>query len=182
MLYRLRGLGLRCVVYEAGSGVGGTWFWNRYPGARCDSESYFYCYSFSDELLQEWTWSQRFPEQQEILRYLDFVADKFDLRPDIRLGTRVTSSVYDDATRRWTVGTDRADTVTARYVISAVGSLSAANVPAIPGLDDFAGDWYHTGQWPHEGVDLAGRRVGVIGTGSTGTQFDPGRRASRPHT
>jgi cation diffusion facilitator CzcD-associated flavoprotein CzcO len=173
MLYRLRELGLRCQVYEAGSGVGGAWFWNRYPGARCDSESYFYCYSFSDELLQEWTWSQRFPEQNEILSYLDFVADKFDLRDDIRLDTRVTSSVYDDASQRWTVGTDRGDSVRARYIISAVGGLSAANVPDIPGRDDFAGDWYHTGQWPHQGVDLTGRRVGVIGTGSTGTQLIP---------
>ncbi len=173
MLYRLRELGLRCLVYEAGSGVGGAWFWNRYPGARCDSESHFYCYSFSDELLQEWTWSQRFPEQREILSYLDFVADKFELRSDIQLDTRVTSSIYDDASRRWTVETDRGGTVATRYVISAVGGLSAANLPDIPGLDDFEGRWYHTGRWPHEGVDLGGQRVGVIGTGSTGTQLIP---------
>ena len=173
MLYRLRALGLRCRVYEAGSGVGGAWYWNRYPGARCDSESYFYCYSFSDELLQEWTWSQRFPEQREILAYLDFVADKFDLRPDIQLDTRVTAAKYDEVSHRWTVETDRGDRVEARYVVTAVGGLSAANIPDIAGLDEFEGDWYHTGQWPHEGVDLTGRRVGVIGTGSTGTQLIP---------
>ena len=173
MLHRLRELGLRCRVYEAGSGVGGAWYWNRYPGARCDSESYFYCYSFSDELLQEWTWSQRFPEQQEILRYLDHVADRFELRPDIQLDTRVTAATYDDASLRWTVRTDREDRVAARYVITAIGGLSAANVPDIAGLDDFEGEWYHTGRWPHTGVDLTGRRVGVIGTGSTGTQLIP---------
>jgi len=173
MLHRLRQLGLRCRVYEAGSGVGGAWYWNRYPGARCDSESYFYCYSFSEELLQEWTWSQRFPEQQEILRYLDHVADRFDLRPDIQLDTKVTAAIYDGGSRRWTVETSRGDRVTARYVVTAIGGLSAANVPDIPGLDDFEGRWYHTGQWPHEGVDLEGLRVGVIGTGSTGTQLIP---------
>jgi cation diffusion facilitator CzcD-associated flavoprotein CzcO len=173
MLYRLREQGLRCRVYEAGSGVGGAWYWNRYPGARCDSESWFYCYSFSEELLQEWTWSQRFPEQQEILRYLDHVADRFDLRPDIQLDTKVTAAIYDDDTRRWTVETSQGDRVTARYVVTAVGGLSAANIPKIPGLDDFEGSWYHTGHWPHEGVDLQGLRVGVIGTGSTGTQLIP---------
>ncbi|MBI5089091.1 MAG: NAD(P)/FAD-dependent oxidoreductase [Actinobacteria bacterium] len=172
-LHKLRSLGLRCRAYEAGDGVGGAWFWNRYPGARCDSESYFYCYSFSDELLQEWTWTERFPAQDEILRYLNFVADTFELRPDIQLNTRVVSAVYDDTARRWNVGTDAGDRVSARYVVSAIGSLSMANVPDIPGLDDFTGRWYHTGQWPHERVDLAGLRVGVIGTGSTGTQLIP---------
>lgn len=173
MLHRLRGLGLRCRVFEAGSGVGGAWYWNRYPGARCDSESYFYCYSFDEELLQDWTWSQRFPEQHEILSYLDHVADRFELRADIQLDTRVGAAVYDDDTHRWYVETDRGDRVEARYVVTAVGGLSAANVPDIPGLDDFVGSWYHTGEWPHEGVDLSGKRVGVIGTGSTGTQLIP---------
>lgn len=172
-LYRLRALGLRCRLYEAGDGVGGAWFWNRYPGARCDSESYFYCYSFSEDILQEWTWTQRFPAQDEILRYLDFVADRLDLRPDIRLNTRVVAAIYDETSCRWTVGTDAAEEAEARYVVSAIGSLSAANVPNIPGLDDFTGRWYHTGNWPRDKVDLSGRRVGVIGTGSTGTQLIP---------
>jgi cation diffusion facilitator CzcD-associated flavoprotein CzcO len=173
MLHRLRNLGLRCRVYETGDGVGGTWYWNRYPGARCDSESYFYCYSFSDEILQDWTWSERFPSQQEIQRYLEFVADRLDLRRDIQLGTRVSAATYDDAARRWRVETSTGDRVSARYVVTAIGAISAANVPSIPGLDTFAGRWYHTGQWPHEGVDLSGLRVGVIGTGSTGVQLIP---------
>ena len=173
MLHRLRDLGLRCRLYEAGGGVGGTWYWNRYPGARCDSESYFYCYTFSDELLQRWEWTERFPAQDEIMRYLNFVADTFDLRPDIQLDTSVVSAVYDDGSSRWHVETDVGDRVDARYVVTAVGSISAANVPQIPGLDTFTGDWYHTGRWPHEGVDLTGKRVGVIGTGSTGMQLIP---------
>jgi cation diffusion facilitator CzcD-associated flavoprotein CzcO len=172
-LYRLRALGLRCRVYEAGDGVGGAWYWNRYPGARCDSESYFYCYSFSEELAQEWQWTERFPAQEEIRRYLHHVADRFDMWPDIQLSTRVTSALYDESTRRWNVTTDAGDHAAARYVVTAIGSLSSANVPAIPGLDDFEGRWYHTGQWPHENVDLTGLRVGVIGTGSTGTQLIP---------
>ena len=172
-LYKLRGLGLRCRLYEAGDGVGGAWYWNRYPGARCDSESYFYCYSFSEELAQEWQWTERFPAQEEIRRYLHHVADRFEMWPDIQLGTRVTSAVYDEPARRWNVTTDAGDDVEARYVVTAIGSLSSANVPAIPGLDDFEGQWYHTGQWPHEKVDLTGLRVGVIGTGSTGTQLIP---------
>jgi cation diffusion facilitator CzcD-associated flavoprotein CzcO len=172
-LHRLRGLGLRCRLYERADGVGGTWYWNRYPGARCDSESYFYCYSFSEGLLQEWTWTERFPSQEEILRYLDHVADRFDLRADIQLGTRVTAAAYDDSTRRWRVTTDAGDHVEARYVVSAVGTISAANVPDIAGLERFAGQWYHTGEWPHEGVDFSGKRVGVIGTGSTGMQLIP---------
>lgn len=173
MLHRLRQLGLRCRVYEAGDGVGGTWYWNRYPGARCDSESYFYCYTFSEELLQEWNWTERFPAQDEIMRYLNYVADKFDLRPDIQLGTRVVSAVYDDESSWWHVETDAGDRVEARYVVTAVGSISAANIPQIPGLETFTGEWCHTGMWPHEGVDLAGARVGVIGTGSTGMQLIP---------
>jgi cation diffusion facilitator CzcD-associated flavoprotein CzcO len=173
MLHRLRALRLRCRVYETGDGVGGTWYWNRYPGARCDSESYFYCYSFSDEIMQEWTWTERFPAQAEIQRYLEFVATRLELWPDIRLGTRVTAAVYDDETQRWRVETSAGDVVTARYVVTAVGAISAANIPDIPGLDTFGGRWYHTGQWPPEGVDLNGKRVGVIGTGSTGVQLIP---------
>jgi len=173
MLYKLREMGLRTRAYEAGEGVGGAWYWNRYPGARCDSESYFYCFSFSDELLQEWTWSERFPAQPEIERYLNFAADRLNLRPDIQFNTRVTAAIYDEATMRWTVETSAGDRVSARYVVSAIGGLTTANLPDIPGIKDFRGEWYHTGQWPKHEVDFAGKRVGVIGTGSTGTQLIP---------
>jgi cation diffusion facilitator CzcD-associated flavoprotein CzcO len=166
-------LGLSVRLLEAGDGVGGTWYWNRYPGARCDSESHSYAYYFSDELLQEWPWSERYPEQPEILRYLNYVTDRFDLRRDIRFGARVTSARYDAATNRWQVTTETGERYDAKYLITAVGCLSAANIPDIPGLDRFAGNWYHTGQWPHQGVDFTGKRVGMIGTGSTGIQAAP---------
>ncbi|MCE2391976.1 MAG: NAD(P)/FAD-dependent oxidoreductase [Proteobacteria bacterium] len=173
-LYRLRDvLGLDVRVYEAGDGVGGTWYWNRYPGARCDSESYYYSYSFSEELEQEWEWTSKYPEQPEILRYLEHVAERFDLRRDIRLGTRVSSASFDEASGDWEVRTDGGARVRARFLVSAVGCLSAANVPEIDGLDRFGGDWYHTGRWPHDGVDFAGKRVGLVGTGSTGIQAAP---------
>ncbi|OJY41416.1 NAD(P)/FAD-dependent oxidoreductase [Pseudonocardia sp. 73-21] len=170
MLHRLRGLGLSTVVLEAGDGVGGTWYWNRYPGARCDSESWFYSYSFSDELQQEWEWSERYPRQPEILRYLEHVADRFDLRRDIRFGERVTTATFDDG---WRVETATGGRFEAQFLITAVGCLSTANVPAIPGLETFGGEWFHTGMWPHEGVSFAGKRVGVVGTGSTGIQAVP---------
>ncbi|MBV8303136.1 MAG: NAD(P)/FAD-dependent oxidoreductase [Acidimicrobiia bacterium] len=174
MLHRLRDvLGLSARVYEAGDGVGGTWYWNRYPGARCDSESFYYSYSFSDELQQEWVWSTKYPEQPEILSYLEHVADRFDLRPDIQLGTRVVAATFRDAADCWEIRTDTGEVVTARLFISAVGCLSAANVPAIPGLDTFGGEWHHTAAWPHEGVDFTGKRVGLVGTGSTGIQAAP---------
>ena len=173
MLHRLRKLGLSTRVFEAGDGVGGTWYWNCYPGARCDVESMQYSYSFSEELQQEWVWSERYPRQDEILRYLDHAADRFDLRKDIALETRVTSAIYDEANNLWTVKTDRGDTVQAHYVISAVGCLSAARVPDMAGLSSFKGNWYHTGQWPHEAIDFTGKRVGVIGTGSSGIQTIP---------
>jgi cation diffusion facilitator CzcD-associated flavoprotein CzcO len=174
MLHRLRDvLGLSVRVYEAGDGVGGTWYWNRYPGARCDSESFYYSYSFSEDLQQEWTWSTKYPEQPEILRYLEHVADRFDLRPDIQLGARVTSAVFRDDDDCWEIATDDGHVVTARFFISAVGALSAANVPEIPGLDTFEGEWHHTGAWPHDGVDFEGKKVGLIGTGSTGIQATP---------
>ncbi len=173
MLYRLRQLGLRTRVFEAGDGVGGTWYWNRYPGARCDVESMQYSYSFSPELQQEWEWTERYPQQEEILRYINHVADRFDLRRDIQLQTRVTAATFDEARHHWTVQTDRGDTVVARYVISAAGCLSAGRVPDIPGLDTFEGKWYHTGNWPHHEVDFSGQRVGVIGTGSSGIQAIP---------
>ncbi len=166
-------LGLSVKVLEAGDGVGGTWYWNRYPGARCDSESHSYCYSFSDELMREWEWSERYPGPPEILRYLNHVADRFDLKRDIRFNTRVNAAHYDAAANRWRVTTDTGEQLSAQFLITAVGCLSSANVPDIPGLDSFAGRWYHTGQWPHEGVDFRGRRVGQIGTGSTGIQAAP---------
>ncbi|HEU4322229.1 MAG TPA: NAD(P)/FAD-dependent oxidoreductase [Roseiflexaceae bacterium] len=173
MLHRLRGQGLSVRVYEAGDGVGGTWYWNRYPGARCDVPSFQYSYSFSPELDQEWEWSGLYPTQPEVLRYLNHVADRFDLRRDIQLGTRVTAAHYDAAANRWRISTDRGEQVAARFCITAVGCLSAPNLPAIPGLDSFAGAIYHTGLWPHEGVDFSGLRVGVVGTGSTAIQAIP---------
>jgi len=179
MLYRLRALGLSARVYEAGSGVGGTWFWNRYPGARCDVESMQYSYSFSEELQQEWVWTERYPRQAEILRYIDHVADRFDLRRDIQLDTRVTAAHFDDGL--WHVATDQGDTVTARFCIMASGALSAARKPDIIGLDSFAGEQYHTGDWPHSTVDFAGKRVGVIGTGSSGIQAIPQIAAQATH-
>jgi len=166
-------LGLSVRVLETADGVGGTWYWNRYPGARCDSESHSYCYSFSEALLQEWAWTERYPEQPEIIRYLNYVADRLDLKRDISFGTRVTSASFEAATNRWHVTTESGDRLSAKFLIAAVGCLSAANIPDIPGLDGFSGDWYHTGQWPHEGVDFTGKRVGMIGTGSTGIQAAP---------
>ena len=181
-LYRFRDvLGLDARVYETGDGVGGTWYWNRYPGARCDSESFYYSYSFSEELEQEGEWSSKYPEQPEILAYLDHVADRFDLRRDIELGTKVVSATYDESAARWEVTTDRGERISATYVVTAVGCLSAANVPDIPGRDDFRGDWYHTGAWPKEGVDFAGKRVGLIGTGSSGIQATPVIAAQAAH-
>ncbi len=173
LLHSLRGLGFRVHVYETGHDVGGTWYWNRYPGARCDVESMEYSFSFSDELQQEWHWSERYATQPEILRYVNHVADRFDLRRDITFNTRVTSAHYDEASNYWLIQTDGGAQVTCRFCILAVGCLSTAQVPAIPGLDDFQGRWYHTGHWPHEGVDFSGQRVGVIGTGSSGIQSIP---------
>jgi len=174
MLHSLRDkLDLNVTLFEAGNGVGGTWYWNRYPGARCDSDSYIYCYTFDKNLLQEWNWSERYPEQDEILRYLEHCAERFDLKPDIQFGKRVVATTFDDQTTLWTVRTDKGDMVTARYVIAAVGSLSTANVPPFKGLGSFKGKWYHTSQWPHEGVDFTAKRVGVIGTGATAVQAIP---------
>ena len=183
MLHRLRALGLSARAYETGGDVGGTWYWNRYPGARCDIESVDYSYSFSDALQQEWHWTERYAAQPEILRYIAHVADRFDLRRDIRFATRVTAAIFDEATGRWAIATDRGDRVSARFCIMATGCLSAAQVPALPGLETFAGAWYHTGRWPHEGVDFAGHRVGVIGTGSSAIQAIPAiaRQAARLH-
>ncbi|MGR8918976.1 MAG: flavin-containing monooxygenase [Gammaproteobacteria bacterium] len=169
-LYKLRELGMSVRVFEAGTGVGGTWYWNRYPGARFDSESYSYGYSFSQELLDEWDWSEHFAAQPESLRYLNFVADKFDLRRDMQFETRITAAVYNDDTKLWEVTSEAGDTWTTPLLISATGPLSAPQMPNIDGIDDFAGEWYHTGLWPHEEVAFAGKRVAVIGTGATGVQ------------
>ena len=166
-------LGLSVQVLEAGEGVGGTWYWNRYPGARCDSESHSYCFSFSQELLNDWEWSERYPEQPEIIRYLNFVAERLDLKRDIKFKTRVVAAEYDEARNRWDVTTEAGDRFISKYVITAVGCLSTTNVPAFAGLDTFEGDWYHTGLWPHEGVDFRGKHVIQIGTGSTGIQAAP---------
>jgi len=172
-LHRLRGLGLSVRVLEAGEGIGGTWYWNRYPGARCDVESMDYSYSFCDELQQEWRWTERYASQPEILTYINHVADRFDLRRDIQLSTRVTAAAFDEATGRWRLATDRGDRIDARFCIMATGCLSDAQLPAIAGRETFAGRWYHTGKWPHEGVDFTGQRVGVIGTGSSAIQSVP---------
>jgi cyclohexanone monooxygenase len=174
MNYSLRDrLGMTVQVYEAGEDVGGTWYWNRYPGARCDSESYMYCFSFDKQLMQEWEWSGKYPEQPEILRYLNHVADRFDLRRNIQFDTRVTAAYFNDATSRWEITTDQGDRVTAKYLITGIGCLSAGQIPNIPGRDTFQGESYHTSAWPHEGVDFSGKRVGVIGTGSSGIQSIP---------
>ena len=173
MLHRLRGLGFSARVFEAGSGVGGTWYWNRYPGARCDVESMQYSFSFSEELDQEWNWSEKYSPQPEILSYANHVADRFDLRRDIVFDTRVTAATFDEVEKCWCVETDRGDRVRAKFCIMAVGCLSAPNRPAFPGIEDFRGPIYHTGEWPHDGVDFSGLRVGVIGTGSSAIQSIP---------
>ena len=173
MLHRLRGQGLSVRVYEQGGDVGGTWYWNRYPGARCDVESMQYSYSFSDELQQEWNWSERYAPQPEILKYANHVADRFDLRSDIQLSTRVDRADYDEATNSWQVATCSGNIVTTRHVVLATGCLSNARVPDIKGLKSFKGKVYHTGHWPHQPVDFTGLRVGVIGTGSSGIQSVP---------
>ena len=172
MLHKLRGLGLAVRVLEAGSGIGGTWYWNRYPGARCDVESMEYSYQFSEDLQQEWEWSERYAAQPEILRYLQHVADRFELRPDIQLDTRVASAQFDESTNEWHIETDRGR-FRAPYFILATGCLSSSHTPRIPGMESFGGRTFHTGRWPHEGVDFSGQRVGVIGTGSSGVQAIP---------
>jgi cation diffusion facilitator CzcD-associated flavoprotein CzcO len=182
MLHRLRDqLQLNARLYEAADGVGGTWYWNRYPGARCDSESYYYSYSFSPELEQEWEWTSKYPEQPEILSYLNHVADRFDLRRDIRFETRITAATFDEAAHCWELRTNAGERIRAQFVVSAVGCLSSSNLPKFDGLDRFGGAYYHTGAWPHEGVDFTGKRVGLIGTGSTGIQATPVIAAEADH-
>ncbi|WP_406815720.1 flavin-containing monooxygenase [Mycobacterium sp. M23085] len=172
-LHRLRSQGLSVRVLEAAPELGGTWYHNRYPGARCDVESVDYCYSFSDELQQEWTWTERYATQAEILAYLNWVADKLDLRCDVALRSRVVSATLDEATLRWTVTTDAGQALSARFCLMATGPLSAALTPDFAGLDTFAGEIYHTARWPHQPVEFTGKRVAVIGTGSSGIQAIP---------
>jgi len=173
MLHKARGLGLTTTVFEAGDGVGGTWYWNRYPGARCDVESMEYSYGFDEDLQQEWEWTERYAPQAEILDYANHVADRFDLRRDIRFETKVSAATFEEDRATWRVTTDRGDDVTARFVVLATGCLSSANIPELPGADTFTGPTFHTGRWPHEGVDFTGQRVGVIGTGSSAIQSIP---------
>jgi cation diffusion facilitator CzcD-associated flavoprotein CzcO len=173
MLHRLREAGFSTIALEAGSGVGGTWYWNRYPGARCDVESLEYSYSFSEELQQEWEWTERYPAQPEILRYADHVADRFDLRRDIRFDTRVVAATFDEGSQRWLVRTEPGGELWTRFLVLATGCLSSANLPAIAGMDTFEGEIAHTGRWPHGGLELRGKRVGVVGTGSSGVQAIP---------
>jgi cation diffusion facilitator CzcD-associated flavoprotein CzcO len=173
MLHHLRGMGLTARVLEAGSGVGGTWYWNRYPGARCDVESMEYSYQFSDELQQEWEWSERYAAQPEILRYANHVADRFDLFRDIEFNARAKSVVFDEAANRWVVETEDGRRTTGAFCIMATGCLSSPNLPKFDGVDSFKGPTYHTGKWPHEGVDFTGKRVAIIGTGSSAVQSIP---------
>jgi cyclohexanone monooxygenase len=174
MLKRLRDdLGLSVRVFEVGGGVGGTWYWNRYPGARSDSDSYIYGYTFDEQLWRDWEWSERYPEQHEIRAYLEHVAERFDLNKDITFSTRVIGATFDEPANTWAVTTSSGETVTATYLITGVGALSASNRPDFPGRDSFAGATYHTGHWPHEGVDFTGQRVGVIGTGASAVPAVP---------
>jgi cyclohexanone monooxygenase len=173
MLHKLRSLGFSCRVIEAGANVGGTWYWNRYPGARCDVESFSYSYSFSEEIEQEWSWSHRYALQPEILAYANFVADRLDLRRDITFSTRATSAIYDERHHHWLISTSESDELKARYLILATGCLSVPKVPDLPGLDTFKGEVLHTAKWPVGGYDFAGKCVGVVGTGSSGVQAIP---------
>ncbi|MFP6682078.1 MAG: NAD(P)/FAD-dependent oxidoreductase [Gammaproteobacteria bacterium] len=173
MLHRLRSRGFSVQVLEAGSGIGGTWFWNRYPGARCDAPSTEYSYQFSEQLQQDWDWSEKYATQPEILRYINHVADRFDLRPYIQLNTHVTTAAFDEATGHWSIETDNGERVSARYCIMATGVLSSPIKPDINGLETFAGPVHYTSRWPHEGIDFNGQRVGIIGTGSSAVQSIP---------
>ena len=173
LLHRLRGLGFSTRVFERGGGVGGTWYWNRYPGARCDVESMQYSYSFDEDLQQEWHWPEKFSAQPEILAYANHVADRYDLRRDIDFDTEVTAAHFDPAAARWRISTDSGEMVTAQFFIMATGCISTAQVPDIPGLADYRGRTFHTGNWPHEKIDFTGERIAVIGTGSSGIQAIP---------
>src|ERR1700760_1504289 len=173
MLYRLRELGMTARVFESGTNVGGTWYWNRYPGARFDSESWTYGYSFSKELMQEWDWKEHFSPQPDTLEYLNYVADKFDLRRDMQFRSTVTSAHWNDAANTWTVTLEGGQVATSRFLMTAIGILSAHTLPAIAGRDSFEGPAYHPARWPHTPVDFSGKRVGIIGTGATAIQAIP---------
>ncbi len=180
-LFKLRNQGLKVRVLEQGDGVGGTWYWNRYPGCRCDVESLEYSFSFDNDLQQEWHWPERYGTQPELLKYVNHVADRFGLRKDIVFNTRVKTATFDQKAGNWVVVTEKGETYTAPYIIMATGNLSTPRKPSIPGLDDFKGKWYHTGLWPHGGVDFTGLRVGIIGTGSSGVQSIPHIAAQAKH-
>jgi len=181
MLHRARLAGFSAHVVEAGDGVGGTWYWNRYPGARCDIESMEYQFGFDNDLVRDWQWSEKYATQPEILDYANHFADRFDLRRDIQFNTRVQSAIYNERDGRWDVATDTGDRFSARYCVMATGCLSAARVPEFKGIENFKGDWYHTGHWPHEPVDFTGKRVAVIGTGSSAIQSIPLIAAQAAH-
>ena len=181
MLHRLRGQGFSVRVLEAGGDVGGTWYWNRYPGARCDVESMSYSYSFDEELQQDWNWSHRYAPQPEILSYAKHVADRFDLRRDITFDCRVTSARYDDDAGLWTLHTEHGEHIVARHCIMATGCLSTPKLPEIDGIETFRGECHHTGDWPHDGVDFTGKRVALIGTGASGVQSAPVIAAEAAH-
>lgn len=171
MLHKLRNeLGLKTRAFEKGGGVGGTWYFNRYPGAKSDTESFVYRYSFDKDLLQEWDWNTRYLEQADIESYLNHVVDRYDLRRDIQINTEVTSAVFDEQRKLWQIRTSTGEAFTCRYLVTALGLLARSNIPDIPGRDSFSGRMVHTNAWP-EDLDITGKRVGVIGTGSTGTQF-----------
>ena len=173
MLQKLRSEGLNARVLEAGEGVGGTWYWNRYPGARCDIPSFQYSYQFDEKLEQEWEWKERYAPQPEILEYANHIVDRFNLAPHIQLKTKVAEAVFSEEENRWSITTTGGERFRAAYCVMATGCLSAANDPEFPGKDSFAGETYHTGRWPHEGVDFSGKRVGIIGTGSSAIQSIP---------
>ena len=173
LLHRLRGHSFSTRGFERGGDVGGTWYWNRYPGARCDVESMQYSYSFDEALQHEWRWLEKFSAQPDILAYLNHVADRFDLRKDIDFNTSVKAAHFDEALRRWTIETDNGERVSAQFLIMATGCISTAQTPDIDGLSDYRGNTYHTGNWPHEKVDFTGQRIAVIGTGSSAVQAIP---------
>ena len=173
MLYSCRELRMRAHVFVAGSDVGGTWYWNRYPGARCDVESMEYSYQFDEALQQEWEWTKRYADQSEILEYANHVADRFDLRRDMSFDTRVTNATFDEATNRWRIAADDGSVTDAQFLVMATGCLSSENTPTFPGFDSYSGPTHHTGRWPHEGVDFTAKTVGVIGTGSSAIQSIP---------
>ena len=173
LLHRMRGAGLSAHIHEAATGVGGTWYWNRYPGARCDVETMQYSFGWDEELQQEWKWSERFAAQPELLKYANHIADRYDLRRSITFNSRITGSEWNEATGRWTARTEQGEAISARYVVMATGCLSTARIPDFPGLTSFKGRTFHTGWWPHEPIDFTGRRVAVVGTGSSAIQSIP---------